>query len=326
MEFKNMNNFKKLGLTALVGSLAATTAHAGALSVSGTADFNYQTHGDGRSTGNPMSSTQDISFGASADLDNGMTMSYSSTMTADAITAQSITLDMGDAGTLGIYNLDSHGAGLSKYQDVVPTAGEQVWDDTGVADASHGGINAGVLDHTAGSNLGYNGSFGDITVSAAWAKTESCAEGSAVLVYDNLIDGLSLGYGTGESQESAGNSLTTDQETMFVKYTTGPVMFGFQRSVVTPSVATGTTVSTTEKTRDGYGVSFAVNENLSISVGQSDLDFDTASLVDQTDSGISASYTMGSTTIGIVHNRTEDAAGVAADDYDVSELKITFAF
>lgn len=324
MEFKNMNNFKKLGLTALVGSLAATTAHAGTLSVGGTADFNYQTHGDGSATGNPMSSTQDISFGASADLDNGMTMSYSSNMTASAISAQSITLDMGDAGTLGIYNLDSHGAGLSKYQDVVPTAGEQVWDDTGVT--SHGGIDNGVLDHTAGSNLGYNGSFGDITVSAAWAKTASGAEGSAVLVYDNLIDGLSLGYGTGESQESAGNSLTTDQETMFVKYTTGPVVFGFQRSVVTPSVATGTTVSTTEKTRDGYGVSFAVNENLSISVGQSDLDFDTASLVDQTDSGISASYTMGSTTIGLVHNRTEDAAGVAADDYDVSELKITFAF
>lgn len=147
-----------------------------------------------------------------------------------------------------------------------------------------------------------------------------------MLVYDNLIDGLSLGYGMGEQQEAATNKNTTDLETIFVKYTTGPMVLGAQRSEVTPTNSAGTTVATTTKTRDHVAASFAVNENLSISVGKSTLEFDTASLVDQTDSGISASYTMGSTTIGLVHGKTDDAAGVSGSDFDVNEIKLTFAF
>ena len=35
----NMNNFKKVGLTALAGSLLATSAYAGAMSVAGSASI-----------------------------------------------------------------------------------------------------------------------------------------------------------------------------------------------------------------------------------------------------------------------------------------------
>jgi outer membrane protein OmpU len=160
-----MNNIKKIGLTALAGTLAAATAHAGELSVSGTADINYQSHGDGV-TGNPFSQTQTIGFSASGDLDNGMTVNYSSTFTGSAFTASSVAIDMGDSGTIGLYSAGSDGGGISAYQDVMPTAGEQVWDDTGVA--SHGGTANGVVDQGSVNNLAYNGSFGDITFSAAW--------------------------------------------------------------------------------------------------------------------------------------------------------------
>ena len=39
----NMINLKKVGLTALAGSLAAVTAHAGEMSVSGSANVTYVT-------------------------------------------------------------------------------------------------------------------------------------------------------------------------------------------------------------------------------------------------------------------------------------------
>jgi len=82
-----------------------------------------------------------------------------------------------------------------------------------------------------------------------------------------------------------------------------------------------------KKTRDHVGVSFAVNENLSISAGRSELDYGSGStLLDQVDSGISASYTMGSTTVGFVHNQSSDAGGVANTDLDVTEISLTFAF
>jgi len=319
-----MNNLKKIGLTALAGTLAATTANAGALSVGGTADIVYQTHGEGSSTANPFSQSQTISFSGSGDLDNGMTVNYSSSFTGTAFTASSVAIDMGDAGTIGLYSNLADGGGISAYQDVVPTAGEQVWDDTG---SSHGGTANGVVDAGSRANLAYNNSFGDITFSADWARSTEGAEGSVVLVYNNLIDGLSLGYGVGETQEAANTTVSTDLETLFVKYTTGPIVVGAQRSVVTPAVATGAADATSEKTRDHFGVSFAVNENLSISAGRSDLDFGSGStLRDQTDSGISASYTMGSTTVGFVHNKTADEAGVLNADYDVTEVSLTFAF
>lgn len=320
-----MNNLKKIGLTALAGTLAATTANAGALSVSGTADVVYQTHGEGSSTGNPFSHSQTLTFSGSGDLDNGMTVSYQSKNTGGTFTQSTVAIDMGDAGKIGLYSNLADGGGISAYQDVIPTAGEQVWDDTGVT--THGGTASGVTDMGSRANLAYNNSFGDITFSADWARSAEGAEGSVVLVYDNLIDGLSLGYGVGETQEAVNSTVSTDLETLFVKYTTGPVTLGAQRSVVTPAVATGAAADTSEKTRDHFGASFAVNENLSISAGRSDLDFGSGStLRDQTDSGVSASYTMGSTTIGFVHNKTSDAAGTLNADFDVTEVSLTFAF
>ena len=320
-----MNNLKKIGLTALAGTLAATTANAGTLSVGGTADIVYQTHGEGSSTGNPFSHSQTLSFSGSGDLDNGMTVSYLSKNTGGTFTQSTVAIDMGDAGKIGLYSNTADGGGISAYQDVIPTAGEQVWDDTGVT--SHGTTANGLTDMGSRANLAYNNSFGDITFSADWARSTEGAEGSVVLVYDNLIDGLSLGYGVGETQEAVNTTVSTDLETLFVKYTTGPVTLGAQRSVVTPAVANGTSADTSEKTRDHFGASFAVNENLSISAGTSTLDYESGStLRDQTDSGVSASYTMGSTTIGFVHNKTSDAAGVLNADYDVTEVSLTFAF
>jgi outer membrane protein OmpU len=320
-----MNNLKKIGLTALAGTLAAATAHAGELTVSGTADINYQTHGDGSSTGNPFTQSQTLSFSGSGDLDNGMTVNYSSAFTGSAFTASSIVIDMGDGGSIGLYNNLSDGGGISAYQDKIPTAGEQVWDDTGVS--SHGGSANGITDMGSRANLAYNNTFGSMTVSADWARNTTGAEGSVVLAYADLIDGMNIGYGVGEKQESAATEVTTDLETLYVTYAAGPVTFGVQRSEVTPAVATGASAALSKKTRDHVGASFAVNENLSVSVGRSDLDYGSGStLLDQTDSGISASYTMGATTIGFVHNKTQDAAGVANSDFDVTEIKLTFAF
>ena len=73
-----MTNVKKLGLTALAGSLVATSAYAGALDVTGTAKVTYASLDEKEVTGNPYSMSQGIGFAGSGDLDVG-TISYTYT-------------------------------------------------------------------------------------------------------------------------------------------------------------------------------------------------------------------------------------------------------
>ena len=68
-----MNNLKKVGLTALAGALASVSVNAADLSVTGTASINlYQE--EGKDTGNGWTMGDVISFSASQELDNGMTV------------------------------------------------------------------------------------------------------------------------------------------------------------------------------------------------------------------------------------------------------------
>ena len=316
-----MTNLKKIGLTALAGTLAATTfAQAVEVSVNGTARMEYETRSSD-STGNATTNvdlftqTQSVTFSASGELDNGYNISYSNIFTGGTFTSTYVTMDMGDMGTLSM-NRHAHLTGISSIQDKVPNAGEQVWDDTGAAahgDPANGIVDISGADHT----LGYAISMSGITASASLAHAVNGTESSIALVADGLVDGLAVGAGFGNN-ESAQN-LSDDVETMFASYTAGPVSVGVQSSKVDAQTAN------TDVERDAFGVSFAVNENMSISYGQSDTEYD-ASTTDEENSGVSASYTAGGMTLGIVNNQKDNANGVAGTDHEVLEFRLTFAF
>ncbi len=124
-----MTNLKKLGLSALAGSLVATTGYAGALDVTGAAKVSYVSKDETEVTGNPFSMTRDINFAGSGELDNGMTISYHQLLSAGAFSSSGLALDMGDAGVLKLSNATAGGHGISAYEDKMPTANEQVRDD-----------------------------------------------------------------------------------------------------------------------------------------------------------------------------------------------------
>ena len=88
-----MTNIKKIGLTALAGSLVATSAFAGALSVSGGAKMSYTTKGGNEDTnlsGNPFGIQKSIGFTGSGELDNGHSISLSHYMAAEGSQSSSI--------------------------------------------------------------------------------------------------------------------------------------------------------------------------------------------------------------------------------------------
>ena len=302
-----MNKIAKIGLTALAGSLVATSAFAGAMSVSGSAKVSYA-GGKGDSAANPFSNSKGISFSGSGELDNGMTVSTGYTMTNAAFSTSHVSLDMGDSGTLHFMNGTSK-AGLNKYQDMMPTAGEQVWDDVDTDDN-------GVVGTGNANAFGYEVSVMGFTASASLAKEAQGTDTSLVLVANELMDGLSVGYGFGSNSISA--TQEDDHTTLYATYTAGMATVGVQTSSIDKASA--------DEDRLAAAISLAINENMSVSYGVSTVDFETASLSDEESSGVSASYTMGGMTIAAVFNQTDSVAGSSGTDKEFKEVSVAFAF
>ena len=311
-----MNNLKKVGLTALAGSLVASTAYAGVLEVTGSAGVKYQsrsgsTGGTSSVQGNPWSDSNGITFSGSGDLDNGMTVGYSYTMTDAAFSTSNVTLDMGDSGKLAFGHDSAHG-GIDTIKDKMPTAGEEVWDDIGTGD------DAGVTDVGADASLYYSVNMNGITASASYARTGLGTDNSIAIVASELVDGAEFGFGTGTNVISATSE--DDLTTAYAKYTTGAVTVGVQLSEIDK------TAINSDIDREAAAISFAVNENLSISYGISNVEYGDTSKVDAESSGVSASYTMGGMTVGAVMNKTDSFGGSSGTDKEFSEVSLSFAF
>ena len=132
-----MKNWKKAGVTALAGSLVALSAQAGEMSVSGGATLTYSANtgaqdsartaatsalGKG-SEGSRWGMNRTISASGSGEMDNGWTVTVSQSLANGGLTANSITLDMGDAGSLN-YETSTGSRGIGKISDMLPTADE----------------------------------------------------------------------------------------------------------------------------------------------------------------------------------------------------------
>ena len=305
-----MTNLKKIGLTALAGSLAAIGyAQAGALDVTGSARMEYSTDSTATTNTDGFAQNTSISFSGSGELDNGMIVSYFSLQAASNVSTQRVALDMGDMGTITLATNDA--AGIGSIADKVPNGGEQPWDDNGV----HGAPEQGVADIHATQMLGYKTTVGGTTVSAAMSYDQNTPSTSVAVSYTG-VEGLNVGFGLGTDQDTA----TTEQDvsTYYAAYTMGGVSVGYQQTDVEPTAASS------DIERTGYGVSFAVNENMSIGYGVSDTEFQALSL-DEENVGIGMSYTAGGMKLGI-QNITKDNGGGAAGELETTEFQLSFAF
>lgn len=285
-----MNNIKKIGLTALAGSLIASSVNAAEMSASAGASLTW-TGGNPESDGNALTMGDSVTFSGSGTMDNGVTVSVSYELDNDVMDDFSMSLGLGDgAGTLSFHGSGGAG-GLSAYDDVMPTAYAEVWDNT---DADDNGV-VGTMKST--NNTVYTNSYGDFGISGEWSKNAAGDTGSdsSVVVTYSGIEGFEIGGGVG----SDGN--TSDQDTQYVKYSMGGITVGYQKSEIDYDAS-----GTADEDRDHIAVSFAVNENLSISYGQSDVSMGTAT--DEESNGISFSYTMGSMSFGGAMNNTDNVA------------------
>src|SRR5210317_417106 len=321
-----MTNFKKIGLTALAGALASTTVNAGELSVSGNAIMEYQTtevnRGSGINTTDGFVMNSTLTFSGSGELDNGMTVSMYQSLASGTVTSEGVTLDMGDMGALSLDRWGYH-TGITSVADKIPTAGENVHDDTNDATGQvHDQPSVGVAKTGwDGSDvLGYAWSNDQVTFSLSASSNGNGSEESAAITI-NAVEGLSIGGGIGTNMNDAeGREQEEDDlSTAFVTYTMGPVSVGYQKTEI------DTQAANSDIEAEHYGISFAVNENFAISYGERNVEFD-AFASDEESKGVSASYTAGSMSFVLVNNQKDNAEGTANLDDEMVELKMIMAF
>jgi outer membrane protein OmpU len=318
-----MNNLKKIGLSALAGSLVAVSAQAGELSVTGAASLTFSNAWDESLTheGNQWTMGDSVTFTGSGEMDNGMTISVSYELDGDGadtgstIDSHSMTLDTNGMGTI---TFAGHGgsSAMSAIDDVTPNAYEESWDVVTGAATPPGGV--------AGNNMFTYKSpdLGGATITVAYinasdAITDVSYMDFAIVATPSMVDGLTVGFGMAETEETTGTVI--DDTTMYAKYTYGSMTIGYQIGE-----SDGPT-SASDIDFEGLGVTYAVTDDFTI--GYSTSEIDKASDTDvQEATAIGASYTSGGITVGGSMNSVDNVGYDASADRDGYEFNIAFAF
>ncbi len=240
-----------------------------------------------------------------------MNSSYDQLLSAGAVSSSGLKLDMGDAGVLSFRNGGSGGHGIGAYEDKVPTAAENVWDDMD-------GQANGVLTKNATNKIGYGTTMGGANISVDYNKQQDGGSAKSFGVDMSPADGAMIFLAM--SDEYAGVNKSTDQTTLGGTYTVGATTLVVQLTYIDFSTVN------TDTDRTHIGASFAVNEDLSVSFGMSTVEFENNSKVDQEDSGFSVSYTMGSMSLTAAANASDNVGGTNGTDDTHKEVGLAFSF
>ena len=326
-------NIKKIGLTALAGSLVATSAFAGSLTLSGGAKLSYVTFGGTADTtlqSSGFAMDQEISATGSGELDNGfvvtLTHGLSGEQTAKSDTS-SISLDMGDLGTAAYSDADI-GGGLTALDNIMPTAYEEANDGitTHNMAAMPSGQGFSYSTSVAGATIGVNWSdnfaaTADRTDGEEDATSTSNGSSSSIGISYAVADtGLTVFGGTGTEGQADGKEI--DHTTFGATYAYGPVTIGYQTNDEDDSDSTDTDA---DFETDVYGVAFMVNDNLSISY-QEHVTSQSTKTVDQEIDSVQVSYSMGGMTINVKDSDAKNLANTANSTHETTEILVTFAF
>jgi hypothetical protein len=305
------------------------SAQAGEVTVTGSAELTYTQRDEGEITGNPIGMNKNIAFAGSGELDNGWTVSISQgTTDAMGFSSASVTIGMGSLGSLTVDG--GTGADIGNSLDnVMPTAFEEA--DAGFATGlvDSGGVigNHGSLKYSMPEISGAKIYLGYIPRNNSGAAADGgTSEGKGESAYEigvdwspEMVPGLRVGGVMGDADKGASSAKDLEEETWFATYAYGPLTIGYQ-------VADEDNGLTSYDT-DIYGVSFNINDALSVSYQYGETD-GYANGVTAKFEGISAAYNIGPMAIKFTDNDGEGIAGTSGSggiDHN-RELNLSMSF
>ena len=329
-------NLKKIGLTALAGSLVATSVFAGELTVTGSASMKVEhVNGGAANSGKSFSMGNQITFAGSGELDNGLNVALSFTIdesdgdttstsgpaNGSIFDGHSVTVSSDALGSLKF----SGEGGSSAQSAIDTTAAGDLWDNGyGISAANDPAASAAtdnMLFYTLPSMVDSLAVTASYTPRGAGAIDASAAFGVAF----TGVEGLSVHYATGE--DNSASATTVDVNTLKVSYALGSFSVGFSD---TDYDSESTTVTADQNVRS-YNVSYTVSENVSVGYGMETISQPNDTTADHQDievSALTASYTAGGMTLSAMMGEADNIAHTtgAAEDKEMWHLVASFAF
>ena len=327
-----MNNYKKIGLTALAASLVSVSAHAGSLSASGSASMNSEGHsGSSLNAGTTFSMANSVTFTGSGELDNGITASvsfeldqFSGNNSSKGFDSHSVTISSDSIGTL---TLAGHG-GSSATSAIDTTAAGDMWDNF---DQLANGAGISFADGAKGQGVDNNAFFykspdlmDGLNITMSYNPQGGGQTNSEMGYGFNYsgVEGLSLSWATTDIESGTATS-SGDNTAYKVSYAYGPVTVSY--SDMEASVAAAS--DALDGTSSSYAVSYTVSDELSVTYGSETHDQGSTS-VDMEVEGVSVAYTTGGMTITGKMQSLDNGnfATGTTNDADYWALGASFAF
>jgi len=338
-----MNKLTKIGVSALCGSLAAiASANAGSLSVSGGATATWS-EVEGETTGNPIGMASGISFKGTGELDNGTGVTLAIDQDdKSTYSASQIALDIAGLGVISI-DQGAGGTGLDRIDDMIPTAWEET-NGTAVGTGAQtvtgvGGsmnvewnLDAGMLPDGMSLQIAHSPKAGNSGTSDKTQGGDSATGAGWDIVMQNsaIMDGMNVfaGYSTIEQSATRADGDRT-QYVLGATYAVGGATLGYQYTRDNHNMVTGTS----SYENDMYGVSFSVNDDLSISYGvmksaKSINDGLATTDIELEAESLQIAYSMGGASIKIAETTVDNGTYVSttANDKDGTTIALTLAF
>jgi len=335
-----MNKLTKIGASALCGSLAGISAvNAGDLTVTGGADLSWVSQ-EKATVGQPIGMGSNYTFNGDGELDNGWTVALNIQMAnSSAYSNTNITIGVPGLGDIRI-DQGVSATGIQRLDDITPN----VWEE------ADGGITAGInkiMGTSAGGTIEITPSGLPDGVTARFAFSKDAD--SAVNAADKGVGGASgpLGSGWDLTLELGSEMLGVDGLTIYggiaeieqfqnagavsgdvsedvigIKYAMGGFTAGYQQT----TEDTGLT-GTTSYENTSYGITFNVNDDLSIGYNHTESDKSGTSN-DATAESFQVAYTMGGASIRLMEQAVTDQtySSAAANDFDATIVSLGLAF
>jgi len=321
-------NIKKIGLTALAASLVSVSAHAGEMSVAGSASIGIKNNA-GNDGGKSITMGDQLTFTGGGELDNGLNVALSFVIdhgdadeSVNAFDGHSITISSDAMGSIVIA-----GEGAGNAQSALDTtAAGDIWDNgfkhhttnnTNVAYAAMQGSDA------SNSSINYTlpSMVDGLSVSASYSPGGTAVESTSAFAFTYTgIEGLTVSYGAGEAGSTTAGK-KGDVTTMKGSYAIGSFT-----AAISNTEADMESGGTNEE-MDSFKLSYSVTDDLSVSYG-SETHETSGQSTDEEFESISVSYTTGGMTLTAA---TYEASGLGNNSGKAGEaerwkLGASFAF
>jgi len=322
-----MNKFKKIGVSALAGSLVAFTANAGEMTVSGGASIGIEhINGGAQSNGKSFYMGNQLTFSGSGELENGMNVSLSFVIDQgddetdnetgagnSPFDSHSVAVGMDGFGTLTF-----HGEGGDSAVGAMDgSAAGGMWDNfQAAADEPKSGKSSNDMMSyslpTLLDGLALNASYtpngdGGADSSTSWAATYTG------------VEGLTLAIGVGEDNTT---TATADAQAWKVAYAYGPI------TITATELEYDHSTAASSRDMESIAVSYTVTDELSLTYGEEEITDGSANSEVAEFDGIGVSYTAGGMTIT---GKMQEAKNIsystaATEDRELWVVGASFAF